>query len=194
MTDVDRARAFGLMLERSRIDAGKSRKYMAQALGKSINTIQNWESGIGEPGYRTLEKWFDALGLELGRYLMDYKYPGFLKKSTDADVADMRRKLHRYVDTHFTAEDVRRAYFCVFGNTGSSWREQLNMIAANNHCSMRSRVNVAQTVYDNFLMDSARGELVNIKEVMPDIEALSRVVNNGRKSACDGKDSYVTGK
>ena len=73
MTDVDRARAFGLMLERSRIDAGKSRKYMAQALGKSINTIQNWESGIGEPGYRTLEKWFDALGLELGRYLMDYK-------------------------------------------------------------------------------------------------------------------------
>lgn len=194
MTEADRARAFGLMLEKSRTDAGKSRKYMAQALGKSINTIQNWEAGIGEPGYRTLERWFEALGLDLGRYLMEYKHPGIFTRSTDDDVIGMRRKLHQYVKTHFTDTDIRRAYFCIFGNTGSSWREQLNMVVADNHCSMRARVNVAQTVYDNFLMESARGELVNESEIMPDIESLSKVVENGRRSACDGVDSYFTGK
>ena len=68
------------------------------------------------------------------------------------------------------------------------------MIVADNHCSMRSRVNVAQTVYDNFLMESARGELVNEGVFMPDIESLSKVVENGRKSACDGVDSYIIGK
>lgn len=31
-------------------------------------------------------------------------------------------------------------------------------------------------------------------EIMPDIESLSKVVENGRKSACDGVDSYITGK
>ena len=64
------------------------------------------------------------------------------------------------------------------------------MIVANNHCSMRSRVNVSQTVYDNFLMESARGELVNMDGVMPDLESLGKVVKSGRKSACDGIDSY----
>ena len=192
MMEVDKARAFGLMLEKSRTDAGKSRKYMAQALGKSINTIQNWEAGIGEPGYRTLERWFEALGQDFGRYIMEYRHPGiFSDNSSSEDVNALKEKLHRYVDTHFTETDIRRVYFCIFGNTGSSWREQLNMMVANNHCSMRARVNVAQTVYDNFLMESARGELVNLDEIMPDLESLSRVVNNGRKSACDGKDSYI---
>lgn len=194
MMEVDKARAFGLMLEKSRADAGKSRKYMAQALGKSINTIQNWEAGIGEPGYRTLERWFEVLGLNLGRYLVEYNNPGTISHSTDGNIASMREQIHHYVDTYFTDTDIRLAYFCIFGNTGSSWREQLNMIVADNHCSMRSRVNVAQTVYDNFLMESARGELVNEGEIMPDIESLSKVVENGRKSACDGVDSYITGK
>ena len=35
MTESDRARDFGLMLEKSRTEAGKSRKYMAEKLGKS---------------------------------------------------------------------------------------------------------------------------------------------------------------
>lgn len=192
MVESEKALAFGRMLEKSRIDAGKSRKYMAKALGKSINTIHNWESGIGEPGYRMLEKWFAALGLNMGRYIMEYRWPSmFDDPGTATDVEQLRQKLHQYVDTHFTARDIQQAYFCLFGNTGSSWREQLNMIVADNHCSMRSRVNVAQLVYDNFRMESARGELVNTEGVMPDLESLHRAVSSGRKSACDGMDSYA---
>ena len=115
MMEADRARAFGLMLEKSRADAGKSRKYMAQALGKSINTIQNWEAGIGEPGYRTLERWFEVLGLNLGRYLVEYNNPGTISHSTDGNIASMREQIHHYVDTYFTDTDIRRAYFCIFG-------------------------------------------------------------------------------
>lgn len=192
--EVDRARDFGLMLEQSRTAAGKSRKFMAQALGRSVATIQNWESGIGEPGYRTLEKWFAACGQDMGRYIMEYHHPGFLEKSSDDDVVKMRDILHWYVNAHFTEEDIRRTYFCIFGKTGSSWREQLNMIVADNHCSMRARVTVAQTVYDNFCMEKARGELVNTDEVMPDLDTLKKAVMDGRKSACDGVDSYATGK
>lgn len=189
MTESDRAREFGLMLEKSRTEAGKSRKYMAEKLGKSAATIQNWEAGIGEPGYHALEQWFRILGKDVERYIMEYRHPGMFS-STPKNVDEMREKLHKYMDLHFTNEDIRRAYFCIFGKTGSSWREQLNMIVANNHCSMRSRVNVSQTVYDNFLMESARGELVNMDGVMPDLESLGKVVKSGRKSACDGIDSY----
>ena len=74
MTDLENAQRFGAMLAKSRTDAGQTQKYMAQALGKSVNTIQNWESGVGEPGYRTLEKWFDALGINMELYILNYKY------------------------------------------------------------------------------------------------------------------------
>ena len=57
-SEIEKAQNFGNMLAKSRTDAGKTRKQMAQALGKSVTTIQNWESGVGEPGTEHLRSGF----------------------------------------------------------------------------------------------------------------------------------------
>ena len=48
LSEAEKSQIFGNMLAKSRNDAGKTQRYMAQALQKSVNTIQNWESGISE--------------------------------------------------------------------------------------------------------------------------------------------------
>lgn len=191
-SEIERTQNFGNMLAKSRTDAGKTRKQMAQALGKSVTTIQNWESGIGEPGYRTLEKWFSVLGLNMEKYILSYRYPDkFLTFDKDTEIEKMVDCIHAYINTNYTERDIRQMAYCMFGDTGSSWHEQLNMLTANNHCSMRSRVNICQAVYDNFLMEKARGELVNEDNIMPDLASLNIALQRGREAACENKNGYT---
>lgn len=107
-SEIERAQNFGNMLAKSRTDAGKTRKQMAQALGKSVTTIQNWESGIGEPGYRTLEKWFSVLGLNMEKYILSYRYPDkFLTIEKDAEIEKMVDCIHAYINANYTERDIR---------------------------------------------------------------------------------------
>lgn len=99
--------------------------------------------------------------------------------------------IHAYINTSYTERDIRQMAYCMFGDTGSSWHEQLNMLTANNHCSMRSRVNICQAVYDNFLMEKARGELANEDNIMPDLASLNIALQRGREAACESKNGYT---
>lgn len=190
MTDLENAQRFGAMLAKSRTDAGKTQKYMAQALGKSVNTIQNWESGVGEPGYRTLEKWFDALGINMELYILNYKYRNHFDMQ-DSNIQKIKDCVHTYINNQCSERDIRQLAFCMFGNTGSSFHEQLNMLTANNHCTMRSRVNVCQLIMDNFTMEQAHEELVRSDQVMPDVETLKNALTKGRSAAYAGENGYT---
>lgn len=190
MTDLENAQRFGAMLAKSRTDAGKTQKYMAQALGKSVNTIQNWESGVGEPGYRTLEKWFDALGINMELYILNYKYRNHFDMQ-DSNIQKIKDCVHTYINNQCSERDIRQLAFCMFGNTGSSFHEQLNMLTANNHCTMRSRVNACQLILDNFTMEQAHEELVRSDQVMPDVETLKNALTKGRSAAYAGENGYT---
>ena len=103
-SEIERAQNFGNMLAKSRTDAGKTRKQMAQALGKSVTTIQNWESGIGEPGYRTLEKWFSVLGLNMEKYILSYRYPDKFLTVDNTEIEKMVDCIHAYINATTLSE------------------------------------------------------------------------------------------
>ena len=126
------------------------------------------------------------------KYILSYRYPDkFLAFDKDTVIEKMVDCIHAYINTNFTERDIRQMAYCMFGDTGSSWHEQLNMLTANNHCSMRSRVNICQAVYDNFLMEKARGELVNEDNIMPDLASLNIALQRGREAACESKNGYT---
>lgn len=81
--------------------------------------------------------------------------------------------------------------YCMFGKSGSPWHAQMNMLTANNHCTMRSRVNVAQIIIDNFKVEEARGELINTEHVMPDMDALALAADAGRIASYNGANGYT---
>ena len=130
------------------------------------------------------------------KYILSYRYPDkFLTFDKDTEIEKMVDCIHAYINTNYTERDIRQMAYCMFGDTGSSWHEQLNMLTANNHCSMRSRVNIYQAVYDNFLMEKARGELVNEDNIMPDLASLNIALQRGREAACENKNGYtMTGR
>lgn len=46
----DRVKRFAQIWSLSRADTGKTQEYMANGLGVSKKTIQNWEKGASAPG------------------------------------------------------------------------------------------------------------------------------------------------
>ena len=125
------------------------------------------------------------------KYILSYRYPDKFLTVDNTEIEKMVDCIHAYINTNYTERDIRQMAYCMFGDTGSSWHEQLNMLTANNHCSMRSRVNICQAVYDNFLMEKARGELVNEDNTMPDLASLNIALQRGREAACESKNGYT---
>lgn len=174
---------FAFLLAKSRTDAGKTQRQIAKLIGKSVATIQNWEAGLSCPSYLELEDWFEAIGLNMHHYVLQYKYPNLFKDS-ESDV-DVESSLIEFIRMQ-PHKHKRQLAFLLFGQTGSDPIQQLNMYTANNHTSMRSRCQVAQLIVDNYRIEEARGELRCTESVMPDIESLLTAIEAGKKSAYTG--------
>lgn len=180
------------ILMRSREKAGQTQKYMAKAMGKSIGTIRNWESGYATPNLIDTLQWFEILGLNALRYFLDFVYPDVysgLKK--DVDDEKIEEALIHYTKNVASPEEKRKMAYCIFGETGSSWKAQVDMITAHNHTSVRTRVNVAQIVYDSYQMEKARGELVGVENIMPNEDNLKKAIGLGKQAVIDGKEGYT---
>ena len=184
------------MLVKSRMDAGLSQQQLAKALGMSVKTISNWEKGYGAPDAVTQMQWFDVCGLNELPYLLAKNYPEtYANLSVNSDFKEIRAGVIKYIQEISDEQEIRQLAFCIMGNTGSSWKQQLNMLTAHNHCTMRSRVAVAQTVYDNYSIEEIKGELVCTESIKPDMDALKAATNQGRDAIYNGHDGYAfTGK
>lgn len=148
LLEIEKAQQFGLMLATSRHFTGKSQKYMAQALGKSVTTIQNWESGIGEPTYRILEKWFSVLGLNMSYYIRCYQTNSNYHQTTD--ISNLKNQIHKYINTELTSFEIEQLAFCMFDNLHLPYTEQLNLLTAINVCKPMYNLHTFQMIYNNY--------------------------------------------
>lgn len=183
---------FALILAKSRNDANKSQRYMANKLGKSVGTIQNWESGYSAPTVIETIEWFNAIGIEPLRYILDFLYPDKYNSLTPEDNdAEIEAALLNYVSKVANHSNKRMIAYCIFGRTGSSWESQLNMICALNHLPLMDRVNIAQNIYDLFLIRKSQNTLINIKNIMPNLTDLKNAIESCKKSVYEGKKGYT---
>lgn len=172
------------MLVTARLKADKSQKYMAQAMGKSLSTIKNWETGVAVPNLANMLEWYSVLNQNPLAGFLTVAYPDKYKElSSSSESTEIRKALLHYLSEIATDEEIRKLSFCIFGNTGSSWHSQLDMLTAHNHCTMRSRVMNGWNIYNNYLMEEAREELINTEHIMPDMENFSDAINRGQQSA-----------
>ena len=182
---------FSIMLKRSREDAEKTKKYMAQAMNRSVKTIENWEQGTAFPTLMTFLEWFEALGLNPMRYVLDFMFPDKYKILSETDQDDaLEEALVFYIKNVATVSEKRKLAFNIFGNTGSSWHAQLEMLTAHNHNPLAARVHASQVIYDAFRMAEAEGKLIRTDEAMPDRELLEEAVGKGREAVLNGKNGY----
>ena len=191
MKDIKNAEKFATLLAKARLNAGFSQKQMAKLLGRSVSTIQNWESGYVCPSFFDTMDWFEVLGINPMRYLLNYLYPlkyeNLNTLSNDiAEIEKTKSALNYYIDNIASDSEILKIAFNVLGETGSSWNSQLDMLTAHNHLPLTHRIFVAQQVLDAFLLAKARNVLNCADQIMPDIEELERAVISAKQSIIEG--------
>lgn len=188
INEVELSQKFAEILSTSRISANLSQAYMARTIGKSKNTICNWESGIGLPNCVTLFRWFEICGVSPQKYILDtVVFP----KETHCGNDDMENEafLLYYIKNIATEKEKEQLVFNIKGNTGSSWLEQLNMLSIDNCCSLRSRANIAQVTLDNYKMEKANNQL-SIDSDIVDVDSLEQAIDKGKQAVLNQKNRY----
>ena len=192
MTRELTAQSCALMLSSARTEAGVTQRQMAQAVGVGERTIKNWEAGTSCPDLIQLLTWFRACGLNPVRYILTWINPDtFYGLSAENSTEDVKTALSTYINDVATDTEIRELSYCIFGNHGSSWQSQLEMLCAHDHTTMRSRVTVARAILENYEMEDAQGLLVGTDHILPDIDHLREAVEKGKVAAQAGQSGYV---
>lgn len=183
----------GRILSDSRKKANKTQKAMAIALHRSLPTIQNWESGYSTIDVIEFMEWFKILGVNPLRHILELLSPQNYETNPN-NISDQKinNSLQYYLTKVATPDEKRKLAYCIFGETGSSWKSQLNMLTAHNKCSLRTRVNVARTISDSYKIEQAEGKLIGHASVIPDIENLDSAIQAGMLATLNGNSSYMT--
>jgi len=185
------AENMGEMLSKSRDSCGKSQKTMAKAMGKSIGTVQNWEYGYSMPNILELVEWFEILGLNPLRYMLDFLHPETYEELTKDSSTDEIRQgvIHWFADVSSDA-DIRKIAYCIFGHTGSSFSGQLDEWCALNHLPLMDRINMADSISNLYQLRKMREELRGYEHIMPDIDNLTDCIYQAKYAVINKKDDY----
>jgi len=173
----------------SRSDSGKSQEYVAQKLGVSKRTIQNWEAGEAFPNFKMAVEWFRILGLPMYPYLMDALYPSQMRSiKKDQDLNSIRSALHTYIDE---LDDMRamELLFCLRGGHGSSPTGTIDLCTAYLSLPLPIRVSLASTTLINYEIMIHSGK--HKDHAHPSIETLKRYIETAKIAVMNGKDSYI---
>ena len=169
----DRNKRFARIWSLSRSDAGKTQEFMANGLGVSKKTIQNWEKGASAPDLYEGSEWFRVLGTKPGD-----------------DDQEIEQAL-LFLVKNMTSVEKREMLYLMAGRHGSPWYSLLQMFTAHCHCSLRSRVTAARTILENYEMDKACGSLVCQDNVQPDMKMLHHAVEEGKLSVFNQLSGYT---
>lgn len=174
----------------SRYDAGVSQEYLANHIGVSRKTIQNWENGVSAPDFNQSSKWFEALGINPLPYFLGYIYPENMG-NISAKVSDERvgKALKELIDD-LPIEGKRQLLYLFYGDHGSSPRAVLNLITAHLHLPMRERIAQADIIVDSYEMDEATGNLVGKEHIKPDIQLVKKAISKAKDAVMAGNVGY----
>lgn len=188
---TERTRRFAQIWSLSRTDAGKTQEFMANGLGVSKKTIQNWEKGTSSPDLFEGSEWFRVLGTNPLPYYLAFLYPwlfdGVKPETSDEEVENALLFLVK----NMTDMEKRELLYLMAGRHGSPWYSLLQMFTAHCHGSLRSRVTAARTILENYEMDEACGALVCPDNVRPDMRMLRHAVEEGKQSVFNQLSGYT---
>lgn len=193
MNRIEKIERMAQMLRESRNDAKASQKDMANSLNKNVRTIQNWENGYGTPDVIELLDWFETLGINPLKYVLNWLYPNIyddLELTEANDPKDISNAVQHYFRDVATDAQVCKAAYSIFGNTGSSWNSQLDMLTAYNHLPLYTRALVCAQIIDAYEMCAANNKLIGLDNILPDMDALKDAKEIAKQSVIDGNVGY----
>lgn len=190
-TSEERFERFVKLLMKSRQKSGVSQERLADELNVSRRTIQNWETGKSCPTIFQLMEWFRVLKENPVPYYMELLFP---REFANLSPEDSDERISKAAETLFSSlsdYEKRQFLYLLHAEHGSSPYAVLQMVTADLHCDLKSRVGAARIILENFEMCEKRNELVGKEHVMPDLNALEEAIERGKIAASKGDEGYV---
>lgn len=179
------------LLLNARVRKEKSQQYMADRLGRSLSTIQNWENGASVPKMTDVLDWFGILGINPLRACLDYVHPcTYSGIAPDSDIEEIDIALMHYLRNIASERERRELAFCIFGPTGSSWAAQLDELTARNHLPIAQRVSISRITVETYGLARDTGRLRRTDHILPDIDNVERAIENCKDSVRNGRSDY----
>ena len=175
------------ILARARIDSGATQKELAKALGKTLHTIQKWETNY-EPSFLDLCTWFHVLNMPAWTYIHCMLYP--TERPTFLEGDEMRRQeVVAYLSSASRAE-MRKLFYLIAGMHGSNWLAVLEMMFEHVCSPLAQRVISARSVLIGYQLEQGNQKLLETEHMMPDIENLNRCIVLGTEATKKGLPAY----
>lgn len=187
----ERCKRFTKIWTESRADAKKTQAYMAEGLGVSKKTIQNWENGVSSPDLFSGSEWFRLLGLNPLPYYLAYLFPELFDGIVPDDEDDTIEEALMLLIQNSTPVEKRQLLYLMAGRHGSSWYSILQMFTAHCHTGLKSRVNAARLILENYEMDKQTGKLVCPDNIQPDLTMLENAVEEGKRAVLKSYSGYT---
>ena len=175
----------------SRTDANKTQAYMAEGLGVSKKTIQNWENGVSSPDLFSGSEWFRLLGLNPLPYYLAYLFPELFDGIAPNDEDNTIEEALMLLIQNSTPVEKRELLYLMAGHHGSSWYSLLQMFTAHCHTSLKSRVSAARLILENYEMDKQTGKLVCPDNIQPDLKILESAIEEGKQAVLKSCTGYT---
>lgn len=187
-TRGERAKRFGQLFAKARYDAGFTQQKMSLEMGIAMKTIHNWESGASSPTLFQALEWFRTLGLNPTHYFMQFMYPELFAREVVG--VDERLKI---AITQLSDEEKEQVLYILSGNHGSSVHALIQLTLAHLQTSLRSRCASAAIVLQSYQFEQRLDMLVAPDEPQPNIDILSKAIQDGTESVYRNERGYVKG-
>lgn len=188
----ERVQQMALMLSRARNNVGKSQLYMANEMGVSLKTIQNWEKGISCPDFFDSIEWFRILHINPLRYFLELMYPNEFEhlspQSNDSQVEDALKTI---ID-NLPASGKRGLLFMLDGQHGASPNALIQLILAYLHTPLSGRLMTAYDIAMSYDISCDMGVDICRNNVQPNLDVLHGAITQARNAATKKSDDIGT--
>ena len=175
------------MLARARMDSGATQEELAKALGKTLHTIQKWETNY-DPSFLDVCTWFRVLNMPAWTYIHCMLYPTERLTFLEGD-EKRREEVVTYLSSTGSAE-LRKIFYLVAGMHGSNWLAVLEMMFEHVCSPLAQRVISARSVLIGYQLEQENQQLLKTDHIMPDIENLNRCIVLGTEATKKGLPAY----
>ena len=175
------------LLAKARMDSGATQKELAKALGKTLHTIQKWETTYN-PSFLEVCTWFRVLNMPAWTYIHCMLYPTENLTLLEGD-EKRREEVITYLSSNSSTE-LRKMFYLIIGMHGSNWLAVLEMMFEHICSPLAQRVISARSVLIGYQLEQKNQQLLKTDHIMPDIENLNRCIALGTEAAKKGLPAY----
>lgn len=173
------------LLSKARVKCGMSQKRVADYIGVSRKTVQNWENGLGSPDIDQVKEWCEAIGenpMIIFTLFIFGEASGIDPKRSEAK----RSTVADYILLKMSDQEIDILYFLITGVSGSSPYPYLQKVGADLSCPISDRVNSAKLIQSNYELASQTHTTTPYAPPI-DCEALEWAVMLGREAAISSR-------